>query len=841
MAQLHRILLMTAASLLVATPAFSPWAAADDRTIMLEQAIDANREDANLRLRLAEAYSAAGRTDDAIAQYRIAIDIAGEDSAVGREASRSMRYLIATRHAERQELDQALEIFTQLAREYPDNALIIYSVGVAQMLRGESDEALAAFERVIGIDPDYINAYINLASVHEMRGEFGRAVERLAQAVELAPESAAGRRAQVRLLVIEARLLREQGNLHEALATYQRALDLEPNDRDALIGVAAVYRVMADVEAELGTYRRIVEAYPDDAASRLRLAELALEQGSLHDAYEQVEAVALLRPGEALAARLQSILRRLGSTEAGRKVAEERLRARIERQQERVRDTPDDPEAWRELGLLHLQHGDEAAAAESFEEIRRIDPDDWRIRFALASIYDNLGRFAEATAEYGAVLELDADAPTRERALGNLQLVVAKQMYVEGRFREAGQQFEEILAADPDNELAHFYLGLIYAQEEQILRAVDAYQEVIRIVPTHVGARLNLAASYERLNREEDAISEYAKILQANPPPHVAEMARRAMDSARRRMRGLSVNASYLMAWDDNINLGDQRRVEDLRSDLSLNLAYQYKTEGGIRWRLLFAPTYSTYHRGQFDYLHTTATLSAGLTRGRFNLLGGFTHRSSEGLLTESRVGRMNTLFAEGFTRMTLPSVLHPFRGDWMPSSITATLSLSDYDGESSPFFSARTAAAGLAVAQALTPASQLRMGYQYVINDNKLPIGNDYAYTMHSLSLGMDYRTAWGAFNANYGLSLLDYINPDSFSQFTRHRRNTRHSLATGVRWRFRENVGLFATASYTLNSSNLPVGFILGAEDIIEGLQSSSLSDYRRLMVTTGLTLNF
>lgn len=841
MARLNRFLLTTAASLLLMAQQYPVWAAADERTGALERAVEENRGDANLRLRLAEAYSSAGRTEEAIEQYRIAIAIAGENSPTGREASRSMRYLIATRHAERKELDQALEIFAQLVREYPDNPLLHYSVGVAQMLRGETDEAQSAFERVIELDPGYVSAYVNLANVHETRGELERAIERLSRAVEIAPESAPGRRAQLRLLIIEARLLRSEGNLQDAIGTYQRALEIEPHDRDALIGAAVVYRALGNVQAESDMYHRIVEAFPDDAGSRLRLAELAIEQGRLHDAYDQAEAVARLQPTEVQASRLRDILRRLGSSEAGRKVAEERLLARIAQQQERVREAPDDAEAWRELGLLHLQHGDEAAAAESFEEIRRINPGDWRIRFALASLYDNLGRFAQAAAEYRAVLDLDADEPTRERALGNLELAAAKQMYVEGRLREASQKFEEILANDPDNELAHFYLGLIYSQEEQILRAVDAYQEVIRIVPTHVGARLNLAASYERLNREEDAIAEYAKILQANPPQHVADMARRAMESASRRMRGFSANAGYLMAWDDNINLGDERRVEDFRSDLSLNLAYQHKTEGGIRWRLLFAPTYSTYHRGQFDYLHTTATVSAGLTRGRYNLLGGFTYRSTEGLLTERRVGRMNTLFAEGFTRMPLPAVLHPFRGDWVPSSVTATLSLSDFDGESSPFFSARTAAAGVSVAQALTPASQLRMGYQYVINDNKLPIGNDYAYTMHSLSLGLDYRTSWGGFNANYGLSLLDYINPDSFSQFTRHRRNTRHSLATGVRWRFSENIGLFATAAYTLNSSNLPVGFILGAEDIIEGLQSSALSDYRRMVITTGVTLNF
>src|SRR5690606_37883467 len=163
---------------------------------------------------------------------------------------------------------------------------------------------------------------------------------------------------------------------------------------------------------------------------------------------------------------------------------------------------------------------------------------------------------------------------------------------------------------------------------------------VIRIVPAHAGARLNLAASYERLNREEDATDEYNKILQANPPEHVAELARQGLSNASKRLRGVSANLGYVMAYDDNTNLSASDEVEDFRADLTLNLAYQYRTSNNLRLRFLFSPTYSTYHRGQFDYLNTTATASAGLMRGSYNLVGGYTHRTSESLVAARRIGR---------------------------------------------------------------------------------------------------------------------------------------------------------------------------------------------------------
>ena len=808
--------------------------AAESPAAALERAVEADPADTGLRLQLAEIYLSRNRVDEAIAQFEAVIELAGEGSVAGREASRRMRYIIATRHAERQELDEAIAIFGGLAREYPDNVLVHYSIGVAHLLRGDMAEAQGAFERVIALDPDYVNAYVNLASVHERTGELERAVELLEKVVEIAPAAPAAARARIRLDVIEGRLLRGEGNLQEAAAAFERALESDPGNRDALTQLAGLHRQTGDGAAEFETYERIVAAYPDDLPSRLRLAELLLLAARYPEAYEQLETITAQSSQGAIEARARMLFDRLRITEEGRRIAEERRLAAIERLRAQLEEDPRDKETWRQLAVLYFQHGD-------FEAARDIDPDDRRIRYALASIYDAMGRFADAEREYRTGLEHETDETLRNQVASALATTTAKRLYVEGDFREAIAHFEGILMADPDNDLAHFYLGLIYTQEDETLRAVDAYLEVIRIVPTHAGARLYLAASYERLNREEDAIDEYTKILQANPPPQIAEMAQRGLDSARRRMRGMSANFGYVMGYDSNTNLAASEEVEDFRSDLSLNLAFQYRASNELRWRFLFSPSYATYHRSQFDYLNTTSTISLSLMRGRYNLLGGLTYRTSSSMITGSRVARVGTVFAEGFARRKLPPLLRPWSSERIFSSVSATLSYSDYEGTSNPFFSAYTSAAALSVSQPLTESSQLRAGYQYVINSNKELVGNDYAYTSHGLSLGVDYRLPWGAINANYGLTLFDYDNLDSFSQFTRYRRNVRHDLALGANWRFRPNISLFGTVSWARNRSNLPVGFVLSSEDIIEGLQSSSLSDYDRLTISTGMAVSF
>lgn len=811
------------------------------RAAGLERIVAGDPADVDARLELAGIYATLGRTDDAVAQYEAVLNLVSEESEKGREASRRMRYLIATRHAERQELDDAAEMFGELAAEYPDNVLIQYSFGVAELLRGHLDEAQIAFEHVIELDPRYLNAYVNLATVHERRGEFRNTVELLERVIEIAPDSQAAVRAGTRLDIIEGGLLRDLGNLRGAAEAFERALESDPQNRAALRMLAEVHRRAGDRAAEAAVLERTVAAYPDDLGSRLDLAEALLAEGRHEESFDQLEAVAAQEPQGALAARQRALFERLRNTEEGRRRAEERTRAELERLQARVEENPDDAHAWRELAVFAYRVGEQDEALRAFEAARAIDPADLRTRYALAALYDTMGRFADASMEFSSALEHETDEDMIGKVTKTLRTVDAKLLYVEGRYPEAIAAFEALLANNPDDQLAHFYLGLIYSQEEEPLRAVDAYQEVIRIIPSHVGARLNLASNYERLNREEDAIAEYEKILQANPTGEVAETARRALESARRRIRGLSTNVSYVMAYDDNTNLSAASEVDDFRSDLSLNLSYQYKMRNGLRWRLAFAPTYATYHRGQFDYLNTNATLSLGFMRGRYNLVGGIMRRTSEGLVTESRIGRMNTVFAEGFTRIRLPRLLSPWSGEFVSSNVTASVSFSDFEGTSNPFFSARTGSLNLSIAQPLGTASSVRGGYQFVINDNKELVGSDYAYTSHGLSAGLDHRLSWGSVNASYGLTLLDYTNPDSFSRFTRTRENVRHSLSAGASWRFRPGMRLFTTVAWTRNRSNLPVGFVLSSEDIVEGLQSSSLSDYDRLVVSTGLSVSF
>jgi tetratricopeptide (TPR) repeat protein len=415
-------------------------------------------------------------------------------------------------------------------------------------------------------------------------------------------------------------------------------------------------------------------------------------------------------------------------------------------------------------------------------------------------------------------------------------------LYKEGSLGLARERFEAIVAKDPDSAIAYFYLGLIHSSEEELSKAVEDYEEVIRLIPGHAGARLNLAINLERLHREEDAISQYRKILEAGPPAAIAETAEKRLLAAEKRIRGLSTGLSYSLASDTNTNLSDTNPADDIRSDLSVNISYQYKLENGVRLRFSTTPTYSTYHIGNFDYLNTSSSISATMFPSRFTLVGGYTNRTNRGLVTSNRFSGSDVLFGEGSTRIRLPKIFSPFSDENVTSDLSLNLSYTNFESDSSPFFSAYNYSFGFGINQPYGDNSAINLGYSYSINDNKYndTLSQDYAYRSQGVNIGFEWLVAPGfSANARYSYSLVDYSNPDSVSQFTEYRRNDRHVISLGGSYRYHDKIRFFANMSWIYNKSNLPVGFVLDPQDVIEGQQSGSLGEYRRGIVTLGMNL--
>jgi serine/threonine-protein kinase len=165
--------------------------------------------------------------------------------------------------------------------------------GVVYLLGGRFDEAIAAFRRVTELQPDTAWGYQLLGATLQNAGRLDEALDSYEQALAVTPT--AGTWSNIATIHYQA------GRSEAAVAAFQRAVDLRPNDPvlrrnlgDALQRTGATRKARAEYEHALTLTERALEINPADARTTavhaLLEAKLGRVAAALQSAARAVEA-----------------------------------------------------------------------------------------------------------------------------------------------------------------------------------------------------------------------------------------------------------------------------------------------------------------------------------------------------------------------------------------------------------------------------------------------------------------------------------------------------------------------------------------------------------------------
>jgi len=124
--------------------------------------------------------------------------------------------------------------------------------------------------------------------------------------------------------------------------------------------------------------------------------------------------------------------------------------------------------------------------------------------------------------------------------------------HAEGRIDEAVEGYEEILEDDPDNQFAHYNLGLIHQQAGRNAEAEDEYRAAIRTDPNFSSALFNLA------------------ILRTESDPGEAEELYRSVLTLQPDNASAHLNLGFLLIEQGDDEEGQQELEEAVELDPSL-------------------------------------------------------------------------------------------------------------------------------------------------------------------------------------------------------------------------------------------------------------------------------
>jgi tetratricopeptide (TPR) repeat protein len=215
----------------------------------------------------------------------------------------------------RGEFDAAIDRFAQALRLQPDFADAHYNIGLALLGAGERPKAIEAFERAVKLAPDDPAMLVQLADMFVIDEKLDGAIALASHAGEVAPKESTP-------FVVWGNALVKKGDFDGAIARYATALQNDPNNLDARLGLSRAQQragKLADAAKQLELLTQVV---PDSAVVWAEWGSVLAKQGDLVGALEKFDRAIALDPKFEAA-----FVRRIGALAAAKRCKEARAAA----------------------------------------------------------------------------------------------------------------------------------------------------------------------------------------------------------------------------------------------------------------------------------------------------------------------------------------------------------------------------------------------------------------------------------------------------------------------------------------------------------------------------------
>ena len=245
-----------------------------DRALALEPELPQARSLLGLA---GQALKSLGRREEAERRFRQAAEMDPGDPS-------PLVDLAALRIAERR-FDEADEYLRRALALAPDNPAALQNVAEGLRKRGRLEEAIESYRGVLAIDPDYAMAHAGIGDALFRLERYEEALESLGRSVSLHPHPPT---ATARLILM-GKASRALGRAEAAVGHFERAVEIDPRNPEALDHLALTRFEEKRYEEALNLYRTMLEVRPDSAQTHSNLGATYYHLGRTEEASRSFE------------------------------------------------------------------------------------------------------------------------------------------------------------------------------------------------------------------------------------------------------------------------------------------------------------------------------------------------------------------------------------------------------------------------------------------------------------------------------------------------------------------------------------------------------------------------
>ena len=405
-----------------------------------------------------------------------------------------------------------------------------------------------------------------------------------------------------------ARVL-DQGQEWEAsIKEYQKAIEISPNDADIYSAMARTYHSQRNREAALKAAQKAVELNPNNLGAHRLLGDIYITS---------IQSLQNARQGNAAAIK-------------------ENFDKAIHEFEEIVRIDPTSRDGYLMLGQLYRINDNSAKAAEIYRKFLGIEPGSEDGVVALATLSLEADQSAAAIELLNDFLKKQPDSPQALETLGEayailgdttgaanafkraaalnddpeLRAKLADALYIDNRFEEAAEIFEEMLQEDQGSIKVMQRLAQIYRRQMKYTDARELLARALRRSSTDLSLRFDLALVDRDEGKFDDSVRGFEALLKDTEKVTYTQE-----DRQRRALfyTQIGIVRSLQTRFDDAVNaFSTVRSLSDpgARNRIDLMIADTYKeakdidkAEATIRAALQNSPNNRELQIGYADIL----------------------------------------------------------------------------------------------------------------------------------------------------------------------------------------------------------------------------------------------